>query len=128
MVMRDRKLVRKEVGELSILVCLERMPIEISPLYQKVESSVFPWTPVIETRVDCSKLFSGDEAELERANSVVPAQAVSAKVIASTAATCPTFKEKFGFITSPLRDEERDFPIAYSILTFKDAEQVRGAC
>ena len=91
-----------------------------------MEASAFSWKPAKETQVDCSKLFSGDKAEQKRAGQVAPAEALTAKNITSLATTCRTFKENFGFITSPLTDEERDFPIAFSIVTFKDAEQVSG--
>ncbi|CAL1543475.1 unnamed protein product [Lymnaea stagnalis] len=37
---------------------------------------------------------------------------------------CQRFKTGRGYVTAALTEEERDFPIAFSILTFKDAEMV----
>ena len=37
---------------------------------------------------------------------------------------CDSFKRSRGYITSPLTQEEEEFPIAYSLLVFKDIEMV----
>ncbi|XP_025105616.1 beta-1,3-galactosyl-O-glycosyl-glycoprotein beta-1,6-N-acetylglucosaminyltransferase-like [Pomacea canaliculata] len=44
--------------------------------------------------------------------------------ISSLAKNCSVFRKENGFIMSSLTREERKFPIAYSILVFKDAYQV----
>lgn len=88
----------------------------------------FPWKPVKVREVHCSKLFAGDQMEIERAWAIQQNQSlpeISAEELLSLKNNCSDFKQKFGFITSPLTEEEERFPIAYSILAFKTPVQVR---
>ncbi|XP_070202943.1 beta-1,3-galactosyl-O-glycosyl-glycoprotein beta-1,6-N-acetylglucosaminyltransferase-like isoform X2 [Littorina saxatilis] len=118
----ESKRFRSEVGM--------RIPVggamwrDLKSLIKKAESESFPWTPSKESHVDCSKLLAGDGEELNRTNRLLLDVSVSETTISEMAAVCPQFRQRLGFITSPLTEEEREFPIAFSILTFKDAEQV----
>ncbi|PVD27138.1 hypothetical protein C0Q70_12290 [Pomacea canaliculata] len=76
--------------------------------------------------VDCMKLFAGDMKELTRSKQVhkdLPALPTE-KDITRLAKNCRNFVRVYGFIMNFLTEEERNFPIAYSILVFKDAHQV----
>lgn len=77
--------------------------------------------------VDCKKLFAGDPNELKKALAIQNSTLVSLepKEITRKARNCRQFRRDFGFITDSLTKEERHFPIAYSILLHKQAEQVR---
>ncbi|XP_076457430.1 beta-1,3-galactosyl-O-glycosyl-glycoprotein beta-1,6-N-acetylglucosaminyltransferase 4-like [Babylonia areolata] len=95
---------------------------------KETEKVLFPWKNPKVRRVDCRKLFLGDPVETEKARNFELGQTnggmVSDKMVASLATSCPSLKKMFPFITSALTEEERDFPIAFSLLVFKDAEQV----
>ncbi|PVD27139.1 hypothetical protein C0Q70_12291 [Pomacea canaliculata] len=76
--------------------------------------------------VDCMKVFAGDQEELARSVQVhkdLPALPTE-KDITRLANNCQALQQEYGFIMSFLTEEERNFPIAYSILVFKDAHQV----
>ncbi|PVD27137.1 hypothetical protein C0Q70_12289 [Pomacea canaliculata] len=76
--------------------------------------------------VDCMKVFAGDKEELTRSKQVhkdLPALPTE-KDITRLAKNCSNFVRVYGFIMNFLTEEERNFPIAYSILVFKDAHQV----
>nr|KAG5702003.1 hypothetical protein BaRGS_015738 [Batillaria attramentaria] len=55
---------------------------------------------------------------------VPPESRLTDQNVTRLATTCSSFIRNYGFILSELTEEERSFPIAFSILTFKDAEQV----
>ncbi|XP_033758800.1 beta-1,3-galactosyl-O-glycosyl-glycoprotein beta-1,6-N-acetylglucosaminyltransferase-like [Pecten maximus] len=71
--------------------------------------------------LSCPLLFSGNSSEQKRAMIVkrVPKQL---DYYQKQAKNCEHFKEDY--ITHPLTQEEKDFPIAYSILVYKDLAQV----
>lgn len=75
--------------------------------------------------VDCAKLFSGDPDELNKADiyqkSHKPVFTPNEEFV-NIASNCESFKEG-RYITQPLTKEEEDFPLAYSILMFKDVAQ-----
>ncbi|KAL8596037.1 hypothetical protein ACOMHN_021077 [Nucella lapillus] len=76
--------------------------------------------------VDCHKVFQGDQQELRNANALermrVPVP--SDESIQEMAGNCSKFAEDRGFILRPLTRVEEQFPIAYSVLVFKQASQV----
>ena len=104
---------------------------ELSPLYR-------------QTRVKCSALFSGDGPSLEQAIALTKhpnkeqrtAQAqtnvhqqqemkpLAREWLINATKDCEWYKQARGYITSPLTRDEEDFPIAYSILIYKDLEMV----
>lgn len=77
--------------------------------------------------VDCHKLINKDIDEINKANQLHARQKEQSKSLLyydTQTQNCETFKRQYGYITSPLTAQERDFPIAYSILMYKDVEQV----
>ena len=87
----------------------------------------FPWKPVKVKEVDCRKLFAGDSDELKKALTIQNTTSVGLQPteITQKAKNCKEFIREFGFVTDPLTEEEKSFPIAYSVLLHKEAEQVR---
>ncbi|KAL3886797.1 hypothetical protein ACJMK2_026769 [Sinanodonta woodiana] len=76
--------------------------------------------------VSCRKIFDGNETELKRA------EYISKKTKKSTLTEsdyikltedCETFRKDRGYIMSPLTYMEENFPIAFSLLLFKDIGQ-----
>ncbi|XP_070195494.1 beta-1,3-galactosyl-O-glycosyl-glycoprotein beta-1,6-N-acetylglucosaminyltransferase 4-like isoform X1 [Littorina saxatilis] len=77
--------------------------------------------------VDCKAVIEGDKEQLEKAYKVEREQAKSIEndtSITLAARTCSSFVQRYGFINDSLTDMEETFPIAFSILTYKDAAQV----
>ena len=77
------------------------------------------------TDTDCSKLFAGEKQELERAKNISRRKIPDSDVMDEVQKGCYVFRTNNGFITSSLTAAEMNFPIAYSIVVFKDAAQVR---
>ena len=79
------------------------------------------------TSVECDKLFAGDEYEQLKAKTH---QKQHPKVKGTTAeymklaSNCSAFKQQRKYIENTGSSEEEDFPLAFSILTFRDVEQV----
>lgn len=72
------------------------------------------------------KLFAGDKKELIRSREIKSTSpAPEAETIRMMARNCGDFQQEYGFIMSSLTEEEENFPIAFSILVFIDAYQVR---
>lgn len=93
----------------------------------KAKMAQLPQKPVRMTEVDCKRLFAGNRQEKQRAYHLQKANALTTltpKDISASASNCQAFKENYSFVTNPLTREERDFPIAYSLLVFRDADQV----
>ncbi|XP_025102015.1 beta-1,3-galactosyl-O-glycosyl-glycoprotein beta-1,6-N-acetylglucosaminyltransferase-like [Pomacea canaliculata] len=107
-------------------ICLSATSVYIA-LYRSLRTTeTFPWKPYDMKEVDCMKLFAGDMKELTRSKQVhkdLPALPTE-KDITRLAKNCRNFVRVYGFIMNFLTEEERNFPIAYSILVFKDAHQV----
>ena len=79
------------------------------------------------TDVDCRALFEGDLTEENRARILMnetAVQQIPPQTFMNMTKDCSTYRKLRGFVTSALTPEERDFPIAYSLLMFKDVEQV----
>ena len=76
--------------------------------------------------VNCAKLFYRDYRELaaaERYQDSHPKVQIPDQRYITVTKNCSNFIHKRRYITQPMSDEERDFPIAFSILIFKDIEQ-----
>lgn len=72
------------------------------------------------------KLFAGDKEELIRSREIKSTSPVpEAETIRMMVRNCGDFQQEYGFIMSSLTEEEENFPIAFSILVFIDAYQVR---
>ena len=78
--------------------------------------------------VDCSAVFRRNKAEIAKARKVAasPKRLVGIPDAHYEQATknCSQFVRKRGYITVSLSKEEDDFPIAYSLLVYKDLEMV----
>ena len=76
--------------------------------------------------VDCANLIRGDIKEIEYAQSYnycTRKTAVIASEYSRIAQNCDKFKETFGYNQHKVSGEELEFPLAFSILTYDDAEQ-----
>ena len=85
--------------------------------------------PLFKTkRVDCRAVFRRNQKEIQKAKKVAasPKRLVGISDAHYEWATknCTQFVRDRGYITVPLSAEEREFPIAYSLLVYKDLEMV----
>ncbi|KAH3693626.1 hypothetical protein DPMN_081065 [Dreissena polymorpha] len=77
------------------------------------------------TDVNCKALFKGDMGELNGANMLTKTLKrthLQPNDYKKWIANCSSFKLHRGYITDTLSELEREFPIAFSILMFKDIE------
>ncbi|PVD26133.1 hypothetical protein C0Q70_13801 [Pomacea canaliculata] len=103
-----------------------RQPPNSRGLQSEREGKTFPWKQYKAEEVDCVKLFAGDREELNRSRLLeeqLPPPPTEEDIVKLTN-NCEAFQQEYGFIMSSLTEEERNFPIAYSMLVFKDAPQV----
>ncbi|XP_076075970.1 beta-1,3-galactosyl-O-glycosyl-glycoprotein beta-1,6-N-acetylglucosaminyltransferase-like [Mytilus galloprovincialis] len=79
-------------------------------------------------KVNCRNIIHGDKDEILKALQYMkynsPIRLLD-KDFVNIATNCSNFLEIFGYNIYPITDEERHFPIAFSILTFKDADQTQ---
>ena len=90
-----------------------------------IQNLLIRGNPVLS--IDCQKLINGDTAEINKAKKIQTNQkdqSISTRYYDIQTQNCEFFKRRYGYITSPLTEKERDFPLAYSILMYKDVEQV----
>ncbi|KAL4229261.1 hypothetical protein ACF0H5_012301 [Mactra antiquata] len=76
--------------------------------------------------VDCKAIADGDGDEIEKATNLSYEKAREGYGVLDylqMTSTCSDFILNREYITSSLTDEEKDFPIAYSILMYKSVEQ-----
>ncbi|CAL1532951.1 unnamed protein product [Lymnaea stagnalis] len=94
---------------------------ELTSLYVKNISSLFNFK-----EANCSRLISGDQTYTQNVEKIVPTVkgSLSDEDYMSLTEDCETFKKTRGYIMSSLTEEEKEFPIAYSIMTFKNSEMV----
>ncbi|XP_076451294.1 beta-1,3-galactosyl-O-glycosyl-glycoprotein beta-1,6-N-acetylglucosaminyltransferase 3-like [Babylonia areolata] len=76
--------------------------------------------------VDCMRVFRGDKQEAQKAlkKEQQPTPLPTDQDIHRLAGNCSHFHHHYGFLFDPLTEEERQFPIAFSILTYKTASQM----
>ncbi|XP_064595041.1 N-acetyllactosaminide beta-1,6-N-acetylglucosaminyl-transferase-like [Liolophura sinensis] len=91
--------------------------------------SQWPFSNITVHGVSCSKLMAADEGELDRAHSMMAGHPeifsfTSTAVFADVAESCAEFVRRRSYITDTLTSEEKDFPIAFSLLVYKDIVQV----
>lgn len=76
------------------------------------------------TDVDCNAIIQGDEDEIRRAETKRNERRfLQPQNYSQMARNCSTFKNQRGYIDHHLTEVERKFPIAFSLLMFKDIEQ-----
>ncbi|XP_052264525.1 beta-1,3-galactosyl-O-glycosyl-glycoprotein beta-1,6-N-acetylglucosaminyltransferase-like isoform X1 [Dreissena polymorpha] len=78
--------------------------------------------------VDCAAIIKGSKPEIDRANELMNNKAFSRKGISDTGyinltKNCDTFKLTRGYHGFIQNKEEQEFPIAFSILLYKEVEQ-----
>ncbi|XP_064599694.1 beta-1,3-galactosyl-O-glycosyl-glycoprotein beta-1,6-N-acetylglucosaminyltransferase-like [Liolophura sinensis] len=81
--------------------------------------------PVV-THVDCNALIRGDIKEKIKAQDVMKREArktLSGEDYLKLSRNCTEFKLFRGYATDPLSSAEEEFPIAFSVLMYKDIEQ-----
>lgn len=77
--------------------------------------------------VNCQKLFEGQEDEMRKTQKYMEMHQKKVKSIhdyEKMLENCQKFKNDRQYILSPLTKEEEEFPIAYSILVYKDIEMI----
>ena len=76
--------------------------------------------------VNCRLLFDNNIGERNRTMKLMqqPFKEVPPRVYIKKTKNCEKYIKETGYITSSLTEEEERFPIAYSILVFKDIQQV----
>ena len=83
--------------------------------------------PVVRVEgINCAALIAGDEEEKSRAkNRTVhyPKKAYSNLYYLKASRNCTEFIQSRGYIMSTMTEEEEEFPIAYSILAYRNIEQ-----
>lgn len=76
--------------------------------------------------IDCRRLIEYDKVEMDKAKTFMtlnlPKRLTVEEFINKTK-DCVQFRQEMHYDIFPITDEERDFPIAFSILTFKDVNQ-----
>ena len=76
--------------------------------------------------VDCSKLFDNNLIEIAKARSLsdyFPTAGDTLKLYTLITTECEIFKRFRRYVTEPMTPVEAKFPLAYSIMTFKDVDQ-----
>ena len=74
--------------------------------------------------ISCRKLLEGDAWEQTRAATAKTGRFLSASSLVQQTKDCKKFKQERRYIMSGMLPEERDFPIAYSILLYRSAGMV----
>ncbi|KAL3886794.1 hypothetical protein ACJMK2_026766 [Sinanodonta woodiana] len=76
--------------------------------------------------VSCRKIFDGNETELKIAKEIankIPKSTLTESDYIQLTKDCDKFRKERGYIMSPLTHMEENFPIAFSLLLFKDVGQ-----
>lgn len=88
-------------------------------------------TVYARTRLDCVAMLYGDENEVERARDYMRAgggrgadEVIGPAEMINRTRNCAEFRRSRGYFSRPLSREEAEFPIAFSILAYKDPQQV----
>ncbi|CAG5122441.1 unnamed protein product, partial [Candidula unifasciata] len=76
--------------------------------------------------VDCVAIFNGSKNETAAAKSIArnASEPLSDEFYINVTTDCVNFQKLRGYIMSSLTQEEEQFPIAYSIMAYKDSEMV----
>ncbi|XP_076465422.1 beta-1,3-galactosyl-O-glycosyl-glycoprotein beta-1,6-N-acetylglucosaminyltransferase-like [Babylonia areolata] len=85
------------------------------------------WEREVRVReVDCGKVLEGEVEEVSKAKVMesVPVRLPEDSFIRDLASDCGTFRRHYGFLMEPLTHVEENFPIAFTVLAYKQASQV----
>ena len=85
--------------------------------------------PAIErtTLTDCRKLLENDSQEMEMAYQAMqqrPKVPIAEEQYLEWTSDCNSFVTKRGYVTSPLSEEEADYPLAFGLAVYTDVEQL----
>ena len=75
---------------------------------------------------DCKRIIDGDSKEISRVEQVmkkVPKQAITCEDYINFSKDCESFQKRRGYILRALNKNEENFPIAFSVMIYKDIEQ-----
>ena len=79
--------------------------------------------PVLSTTEEsCGEIFSNNTEAIKRARNTIINESIDLLAITNN---CQEFKGRRGYVTETISSVEEDFPLAYSILMYKDPEQVK---
>ncbi|XP_052069225.1 beta-1,3-galactosyl-O-glycosyl-glycoprotein beta-1,6-N-acetylglucosaminyltransferase-like [Mytilus californianus] len=110
----------------NIGILTRRTKSGITHVEENITDYQFPPFLRINGKVNCRKIIEGDEKEIAKANKYMkfnqPKRITEEEYIAKTN-DCNNFFNCFGYDAYPVTEEEKEFPLAFSILTFKDADQ-----
>lgn len=79
------------------------------------------------TGLDCASMFRGDRKDMDRAQEYMsgfPRQVLTSSDYVNMTSNCVEFRRSRGYFARPMSQEEAEFPIAFSILVYKDIQQV----
>eukprot|EP00106_Octopus_bimaculoides_P009581 XP_014777023.1 PREDICTED: beta-1,3-galactosyl-O-glycosyl-glycoprotein beta-1,6-N-acetylglucosaminyltransferase-like [Octopus bimaculoides] len=82
---------------------------------------------IFMTKIDCSKVALGNINELNKSielQTAIKYVDLPDSYFINLTQDCNNFRQNMGYITSHMTKEELHFPLAYSILMYKDIEQV----
>ena len=115
---------------------IERLLNQIKPdmlMDEKFQRADLPYERLFRVNrnveaVSCSEIFNGNKNETDRAvevakNDTKPHEEITSAEYINRTVNCQNFVESRGYITSSLTKVEEEFPIAFSILMFKDVWQ-----
>ncbi|KAK2139563.1 hypothetical protein LSH36_1718g00023 [Paralvinella palmiformis] len=74
--------------------------------------------------VNCTAIFSGNATEIRVAQQIEDISGTPNIAFVNLTKNCIAFKRERRYLTVPVNDEEKQFPIAYSIQMYKDIVQV----
>ncbi|XP_041373846.1 beta-1,3-galactosyl-O-glycosyl-glycoprotein beta-1,6-N-acetylglucosaminyltransferase-like [Gigantopelta aegis] len=86
----------------------------------------YPFGEIKVEKVNCRALFDGNQEEQNKTREIMAGYNKTSRspdLYVEDTLNCKSFKQKRGYVTSSLTPEEENFPIAFSILMFKDVEQ-----
>lgn len=92
-------------------------------VYVLLKSALIP-DKIID--IDCRRLIEYDEVEIHKAKTFMtlnPPKRLTDEEFINKTKDCVQFRQEMHYDIFPITDEERDFPIAFSILTFEDVNQ-----
>ena len=93
-----------------------------------IQAHITPFDATLQTVKDvrCLNIFQGDNNEIELSKKLTNSRLerrLSLDDYLSMTNDCQVFKSSRGYLTGPVSQKEKDFPIAFSIMMYTDAEQ-----
>ena len=101
--------------------------VHAGPKKQKdIHYDSFAVSKIRVSEIDCAAVFRGDTTEIDRARSVEserPKVPLNETYYVAATQNCSDFIRRRGYTMSSMTKEEENFPIAYSILAYRNIEQ-----